>query len=440
MLIQSELQINRIRCYQSLDTDPAGEPLSGVQETRRSPGLKHPPRWLSRFKRGEPLARRIRCNKRPARQRGLQDDLGGSAGSTAGSFRGLKSDSLDLSPSSSSVHLSRLLQPLSPSPHVRFTSRFPRPYSASLFVHCRLYPAPPLFLPRFLSLSSSYSLLLLFPLHSARLFILLPRPISFSLPPYSSPPRLTLSLSLPLFDSAFVCSMLSVNANLCLVWWSGGFVAMTTNPGNPATLSHPLPYLPFLSPRPPRPLPRSTQILFWQPLSADQHQHECSLPLHVFPLDGVRSRDVSVFPRGSALYVRSRARMPLRSTGWGGGRGGYVNARTTLLVVSALVLVAPGVYACTSASPCVCFCIRVCGQLCRLPPGSSTSTSCSQAAAPPSPKSGEGGRCTQPAPRRVECACSRNDTGVSTPGGMEISSRLSLQSPWRFFGRRSKGG
>lgn len=78
--------------------DQQQEPLFGVQQTYRLAGLKHPPRWLLHFNRGEPLARRIRCNKRPARQRGLQDDVGGSVGSTAGSFGGMKSDSFHFSP------------------------------------------------------------------------------------------------------------------------------------------------------------------------------------------------------------------------------------------------------------------------------------------------------------------------------------------------------
>lgn len=65
-------------------TEKWGTTGFGVQQTYQSAGLKHPPRWLPRFNRGEPLARRIWCNKRPARQRGLQDDLGGTVGSTVG--------------------------------------------------------------------------------------------------------------------------------------------------------------------------------------------------------------------------------------------------------------------------------------------------------------------------------------------------------------------
>ena len=91
---------NRIRDISSPSTENQNrEPLLGVQQTCRVAGLKHPPECSLRFDRGEPLARRIRCNKRPARQRGLQDDLGGSVGNTAGSFGGMKSDSTDLSSS-----------------------------------------------------------------------------------------------------------------------------------------------------------------------------------------------------------------------------------------------------------------------------------------------------------------------------------------------------
>lgn len=95
----------------------------------------------------------------------------------------------------------------------------------------------PLFLPLFLP---SPPLLFLF--HSActsssYFLFLLP---SLSLSPSPTPP----------LDSAFVCPLPS---NLCLVWQSGGFVVMTTNPGNPATLSHPSSHLPSPSLFPPPP-------------------------------------------------------------------------------------------------------------------------------------------------------------------------------------------
>lgn len=105
-----------------------------------------------------------------------------------------------------------------------------------------LPPAPPSisFTPSLSpSLSSFPSATLSFPF-CLHLIILLPLPPSLSLSPSSTPP----------LDSAFVCPLPS---NLCLVWQSGGFVVMTTNPGNPATLSHPSSHLPSPSLFPPPP-------------------------------------------------------------------------------------------------------------------------------------------------------------------------------------------
>ena len=148
------------------------EPLFGVQQTCRVAGLKHPPQCSLRFDRGEPLARRIRCNKRPARQRGLQDDLGGSVGNTAGSFGGMKSDSADLSFSLANV---RFLSPV---------SHLPFPFlSLSLF------------LSRFCFSSSSFSFLFASPLS---------RRINLSLPPISlSRVSLVLHSTLPFATLSF---------------------------------------------------------------------------------------------------------------------------------------------------------------------------------------------------------------------------------------------
>ena len=203
------------------------EPLFGVQQTCRVAGLKHPPQCSLRFDRGEPLARRIRCNKRPARQRGLQDDLGGSVGNTAGSFGGMKSDSTDLSFSLANV---RFLSPVShlPFPFLSLSLSF-SPVSVSppllslfslhlLFLGVSTSLFHPSLYPEFHSCSIPRSPLLLFLFHSVHLVVLLPLPIIASLS-FSLSLSHSLSHSHPPtpFDSAFVCPLPSVNANLCLV-------------------------------------------------------------------------------------------------------------------------------------------------------------------------------------------------------------------------------
>lgn len=134
----------------------------GVQQTYQSAGLKHPPRWLPHFNRGEPLARRIRCNKRPARQRGLQDDLGGTVGSTVGgSFGGMKSGRLHPS-------LARIFPSLLRNIHLFHTLSL----SLSLLLPSTLPSAT-------LSFPFCVHLIILLPLPpSLSLFLSLPHPLS----------------------------------------------------------------------------------------------------------------------------------------------------------------------------------------------------------------------------------------------------------------------
>lgn len=226
-----------------------------------------------------------------------------------------------------------------------------------------LPPAPPSisFTPSLSpSLSSFPSATLSFPF-CLHLIILLPLPPSLSLSPSSTPP----------LDSAFVCPLPS---NLCLVWQSGGFVVMTTNPGNPATLSHPSSHLPSPSLFPP-------------------------------PPDYTDS-----FPRVSTTTISGRL---LPSTCFHASVSAYLCFCVSIpYVLYAPLHRLPNARTTTPPPPPVLRAPARSGSAdCR--PGSSTSsTSCSQAAAPP-PNRGVWRRVAgarNPAPRRVECACSRNET------------------------------
>lgn len=233
-----------------------------------------------------------------------------------------------LRPSLASIPPESSFLPPPAQPSISFTPSFPPPSSSPFFLFLPLSP-PLLFLFHSACTSSSR-------------FLFLPPSLSHIHPP---------------LDSAFVCPLPS---NLCLVWQSGGFVVMTTNPGNPATLSLPLSSLP--------PLRDYTD----SPLPSVCHHHDQRPPC----------------PRATRACVRVFARVhPLR---------GCTHAYKTS--------------ECKNERRCVC---ARRPRLCRLlPPGSSTSsTSCSQAAAPPPNQVWRrvaGAR--NPAPRRVECACSRNET------------------------------